>query len=191
MWPVGGEDRWSPCRLHMCADTDSGARRVAWRPIACAVVLPALSVVLSRFRLSWAGRAACQGPRPSTRSRSSCCSSALQPRLLKKKNACSSRDFLLAARRLPCVACRDRALARWPWPYYAFSMPAASCSGRRRLTAAVASRAACIAAGCAPRWVFPALRGWAHPTRCSAHKWAELGAASSQSQAHRTRAHRA
>ena len=61
MWPVGGEDRWSPCRLHMCADTGSGARRMAWRPIACAVVLPALSVVLSRFGLPL-GRSGGQGP---------------------------------------------------------------------------------------------------------------------------------
>lgn len=28
--PVAAEDRWSPCRLHMCADAGSGARRTAW-----------------------------------------------------------------------------------------------------------------------------------------------------------------
>lgn len=30
LWPVAAEDRWSPCRLHMCADAGSGARRTAW-----------------------------------------------------------------------------------------------------------------------------------------------------------------
>lgn len=177
MWAVGGEDRWSPCRLHMCADTGSGAgagpRRMAWRPIACA--RSPCRFIRSPFAVSpfhWAGPVGRHGQGPhlslshGTREpeRRACWPVAVVHRQTRSR---SSRDFPLAARRLRCVACRDRACPPAVRLFGARSVvfPAPPAHRGRafpcRLDLCRLSGSSTVGVPCA--------RGWAHPTRRSAH----------------------